>query len=130
MIRKACIDDALHIADLIHYEAQHTKILPRALEEIKSVIDCFYVWEEGDQLLGICSLEVYSPKLAEIRSLVVQPGHRRKGIGQKLIEACVNEAKKKRIYEVLAVTDRVSFFQSVGFHVCLNGQFAMFMKNN
>lgn len=129
MLRKALPSDISIIVTLIEHEAKQSKVLPRTPDEIRSVIDRFYVWEYQGNVVGCCALEIYSPKLAEIRSLVVSHGHRRQGIGQKLLEACVKEANEKNIYEVLAVTDKVPFFESAGFHICLNGQYAMFFKN-
>ncbi len=72
--------------------------------------------------MGFAALEVYSPKLAEIRSLAVAPIHQGRGIGRRLIEACVNRAREKNILEVMAVTATEEFFQRCGFDFTLPGQ--------
>ena len=55
----------------------------------------FFVAEEGGQIVGCCALEVYSKRLAEIRSLAVIKKHQGEGIGTALIEHCLQEAETK-----------------------------------
>ncbi len=66
--------------------------------------------------------------MAEIRSLVVLPKFQGKGIGTKLVKACMKKAKKENIYEVLSVTDKVNLFKQLGFQKCLNNQWPMFIR--
>lgn len=128
MIRKAVKGDLEQIYLLISSAAKESKILPRTKEELLSVISGFYVSEEKGQIVGCCSLEIYNKKLAEIRSLVVDPSFRRRGIARELINACIKEAKEKNIYEILTITDRVNLFERHGFASCLNNQTALFIK--
>jgi len=131
MLRKAIYySDALAIKKLIDWAAKKNKVLPRSLEEIQDVLDCFYVWVEHNEIVGCCSLEIYNKKLAEIRSLVVLPKYQNKGVGTNLVKTCVEEAKEKGIYEVLAITDKIKFFYKVGFRKCLDDQIPMFIKTN
>jgi amino-acid N-acetyltransferase len=120
--------DILQIKKLIDWGARNSRILPRTLEEIRETSKYFYVCEENGEIIGCCSLEIYNRKLSEIRSLVVHPKHQNKGIGSKLVKACLKEAKRKKIYEVLAITDKVKFFEKLGFRKCLNNQCPMFIK--
>ncbi len=78
--------------------------------------------------VACAALEIYNKKLAEIRSLVVAPTHQRKGIARMLIKRMVQLAKKKAIYEVLAITDRDDVFDSHGFSQQLQGQKALFLR--
>lgn len=128
MIRKAITGDLERIYSLISSASKESKILPRTKEEIVSVIDCFYVYEKEGQVVGCCSLEIYNKKLAEIRSLVVDPSCRNQGIARELINACIKEAKEKNIYEILTITERVNLFERQGFANCLNNQTALFIK--
>ncbi len=128
MLKKATHKDLEAIKSLIDWGAGVGRVLPRPLDEIRLIVDSFYVWVEEEEIVGCCSLEVYSKKLAEIRSLVVKDSHQNKGIGRKLVQACMEEAKAKNIYEVLTITDRDSFFGKLGFSTCLNGQYAMFLR--
>jgi amino-acid N-acetyltransferase len=130
MIRKAkdTIEDRDAIYKLVQSAAATRKVLPRSNEEIKKAIHGFYVYEENKKIVGCCALEIYSQKMAEVRSLVVDPNYQGKNIGRQLVNACVAEAKEKKIYEVLAITDKDMFFEKMGFSKCLNGQWPMFLK--
>ena len=130
MIRKAkdVLKEREAIYQLINAAAKEGKIMPRSRNEIKRVVDGFFIAIEDDKIVGCCALEIYSKKMAEVRSLAVHPAYQRKGWGVNLVKACVQEAKKKRIYEVLAITDKDSFFEKMGFIKCLNGQFPLFFR--
>ena len=128
MIKKAQIKDVKEILSLITYGSELGKVLPRSKKEIASLIETFYIWVEKEKIVGCCSLEIYSKKMAEIRSLVVLPKFQGKGIGTKLVKACMKKAKKENIYEVLSVTDKVNLFKQLGFQKCLNNQWPMFIR--
>ena len=85
----------------------------------------FTVALEDDHVVGCCALEVYSKRLAEIRSLAVAPEHQGKGIASKLIESCIQEAKEKEIYEVLTITGSSSLFEKQGFGTFNNEKYAL-----
>lgn len=128
MLRKAKVKDISGIKKLIDEAATLHKVLPRSESELKKVIHSFYVWIEHDLIVGCCSLEVYSKKLAEIRSLVVDIHYRKKGIGKQLVQSCMERAKELEIYEVLTITEKDAFFEKMGFNKCLGGQWALFMR--
>lgn len=130
MLRKAKPKDLEKIEKLINFGAKKGKVLKRSKEEIKKVLGSFFVWEELREIVGCISLEIYSKKLAEIRSLVVLPKFQKKGIGRALIKECLSKAKKEGIYEVLAVTDRVDLFEKLGFSKQLSNQWPLFLRLN
>ncbi len=70
---------------------------------------------------GVC-LEIYSKKMAEIRSLAVDPKHLGAGIGAALVAKCIENAKKKKILEVMAISSQEKFFQKLGFDYTLPGE--------
>lgn len=127
MIRKAKIKDLKIIYSLLQEGVNSGKILKRSTQEIKKVINSFFVYEENNEVIGCCSLEIYSQKLAEIRSLVVTAEYRNKGIGSALVKNCLDEAKKKDIYQVLSVTDKCGLFERFGFKSKLDEKQAMFV---
>ncbi|MCR4280747.1 MAG: GNAT family N-acetyltransferase, partial [Candidatus Kaiserbacteria bacterium] len=67
------------------------------------------------RIVGCCALEVYSKRLAEIRSLAVTRRYQGKGIATKLIETCLELAKKRGAYEVLSITGASKLFKRNGF---------------
>src|SRR3989338_164209 len=75
----------------------------------------FFVAIEDSKIVGCCALEVYSKRLAEIRSLAVTKSFQGKGIATKLIETCLRLAKKRGAYEVLSITGASKLFKKNGF---------------
>lgn len=129
MVRKARKKDIKSVKELIDYMAQKGKLLSRTRRELEQVIHHFYVCEVEGRIVGCCALEIYSKKLAEIRSLAVHTEHQKRRIGSQLIETCLKEARSKNIFEVLCVTDQVVFFEKKGFSKQLGpDQFPLFIK--
>lgn len=75
----------------------------------------FFVAFDGNKIIGCCALEVYSKRIAEIRSLAVDVGYRGNGVATALIGACLAEAKRRKIHEVFAITGAVGLFEEAGF---------------
>ena len=88
----------------------------------------YYVVEENKKIVGCAALEIYSPKIAEIRSVAVLPKYNKKGYGKELIERCLQEVKKKKIYEVFVVTSIPDYFKKIGFDFCQGEKFILFKK--
>jgi amino-acid N-acetyltransferase len=93
-IRKAKISDVRQIQKLIELSAKKGEMLSRSLSELYDNLRDYYIYqEEGQgQILGTCAMHICWEDLAEIRSLVVREEYNRRGIGTKLIEACLSEA--------------------------------------
>ena len=89
-------------------------------------IDSFFVAEEDGVILGCCAIEIYSPKIAEVRSLAVVREAQRKGIATALVEKCVARAKEKNVYQILAITHNLAFFDKFGFHTFNQEKYATF----
>ena len=124
MIRRAGGDDAKAIVALITRNLD--RLLPRSLDEIQAMLDVFWVAEVDGVIRGCVCLEVYSKKIAEIRSLVVDAEFRGKGLGQELVQAAVDEAQRRQIVEVLVVTSSPQFFEKLNFGSCLKEKYALF----
>ncbi len=114
-IRKTNILDAKEIQLLINESAKMQEVLPRSLNDIYENIRDFFVFSEEENILGCCALHIAWEDLAEIRSLVVQPDSRGKGIGRELIQACVKEAGDLKIKKLFLLTRKPEFFKMFGF---------------
>lgn len=121
-IRTATHNDIEAIAACIETFVTQGKVLPRTMSELKDLVPSYLVAEIDNTIVGCVVLEVYSQKLAEIRSLVVNSQYQGKGIGKRLVEACVERAKALNILEVMAITSQDEFFQSCGFDFTLPGE--------
>lgn len=98
------------------------QLLPRTIDELDALLPRGFVAELEEQIVGFAALEVYSKKLAEVRSLAVSEVLRGKGVGKKLVESCVNLAHELNVLEVMAITANEDFFRSCGFDFTLPGQ--------
>ncbi|MDB5237932.1 MAG: GCN5-related N-acetyltransferase [Candidatus Kaiserbacteria bacterium] len=85
----------------------------------------FFVAEEEGTVIACCALEVYSKRLAEVRSLAVLPEHQGKGIATALVARCLEEAKALNVYEVLTITGATSLFEKQGFGAFNKEKFAL-----
>jgi amino-acid N-acetyltransferase len=115
MFRKANINDTKDIYLLINNYAQRNLMLPRSLSELYENIRDFFVYEEKGKILGCCALHVVWEDLAEVKSLAVEEAHKGKGIGKRLLFACLDEAKKLKINKIFVLTYEVDFFKKCGF---------------
>ena len=115
MIRKAKLDDVKEIQKLIKLYASKGHILPRSLSELYDHLRDFFVYTRNRNVIGICALHLCWEDLAEVRSLAVQEEDRKKGIGAKLVKACLEEANDLRIKRVFALTYEPVFFERLGF---------------
>lgn len=119
MIRKATEADIPQIEAFIKQFMATGDVLPRTLKELNDLLPTFFVAEIDGELVGCATLEIYSWKLAEIRSLCVSPTVQGKGIGKKLVSACLELAHERKILEVMAITRSEDFFISCGFDYTL-----------
>ncbi len=115
MIRKALIQDIKQIQSLINYFAKKDIMLPRSLNELYDNIRDFWVFEDEHKVIGCCALHVCWQDLAEIKSLAVDKSKQRMGIGKKLVDACIAEAKEMGASKIFALTYQPGFFKKFAF---------------
>ena len=119
--RTARMSDAAAVHRVIAHYAGEGLLLPRTEAEIRDHIARFLVLVERrngeEKVLGCVALEPYGPDLAEIRSLAVAPearGHGR-NVGDRLMKAAMDTARRLKITRLFAVTHRPEFFSRYGF---------------
>lgn len=115
MIVKPSPENARAIKSLIDFCAKKNEMLQRPLSEIYAHIREFFVFREKGKILGCCALRITWGNLAEIRSLAVDQDHRSRGIGAKLVKACIKEAKQLEIPKIFTLTNKPDFFNKQGF---------------
>lgn len=116
-IRKATVEDVKAIQKLVNYYAKREKMLPRSLNELYESIRNFFVYAEGKKVYGCCALNIDWEDLAEIKSLAVAKSHAGKGVGAKLLECCLKDAKTLKVKKVFALTYVPGFFEKFGFRL-------------
>ncbi|HUC93219.1 MAG TPA: N-acetyltransferase [Paenibacillus sp.] len=115
--RKATSGDVEALYALIEGYARKGIMLPRSRETLNRQIDTFVVAEVENRIVGCGSLCKLGGELVEIRSLGISEGYKGLGIGSRLVDKLVDEAKEQGIPKVMALTYEVAFFRKNGFEV-------------
>lgn len=117
-VQKPVLKEATEIYSLIGIFSRKNKMLPRSLNAIYENLRDFWVYKAKGQIVGCCALHLVGWKgLAEIRSLAVKKRYQDKGIGARLVEACLEEARTLGVREVFALTFVPEFFKKIGFRI-------------
>ena len=114
-VEKAKISDVTQMHKLINYFADKGVMLARPLSEMYENIRDYFVFREGKRVIACAALHVSWADLAEIKSVAVAEESQRQGIGDRLIEACLDEARELGIPTVFCLTYQPSFFERFGF---------------
>ncbi|MEX0702895.1 MAG: GNAT family N-acetyltransferase [Planctomycetales bacterium] len=121
-IRPAVAEDVPALLGFIHPFVEQGKLLPRTEKELGVLVPHGFVAELQGRVLGFAALEIYSIKLAEIRSLAVAAEYQGQGIGKRLIESCLLLARERNVLEVMAITSSENVFRACGFDYTLPGE--------
>ncbi len=117
MIRKAQIADVKNIQKLLMTFANRGDMLSRSLSELYESLRDFYVVEDEGALLGAAALHIVWEDLAEVRSVAVVEDCGRKGIGSRLVQACISEAREIGLKRIFCLTYKPDFFAKHGFRL-------------
>lgn len=122
VIRPTQAADVNALDEFIKPFVAQKKLIPRTFDEMQELVRHGFLAECGGALIGFAALEIYSSKLGEIRSLAVLDEWRGRGVGKKLVAACVERAHECDVLEVMAITSSEDFFKSCGFDFTLPGE--------
>jgi amino-acid N-acetyltransferase len=117
VIRSATLDDVDAIATLVRQFVVTGDLLPRSAESIQLTINDWIIGLLDGELVGIGSLLVYTPVLAEVRSLAVLGKAQGTGIGRSIVTTLIDMGKARHIPTIFALTRAVRFFEKLGFTV-------------
>jgi amino-acid N-acetyltransferase len=118
LVRKALLQDASNVYDLVNSLSTDGTLLKRAFAEICENIRDFTVAEsDGGVFLGCGALHLYGPHLSEVRSIVVKPEAKGQGAGGRILGALIEEAEEHGIQSVCLFTRIPDFFFHFGFRV-------------
>ncbi len=115
-IRKASVDDVDAILKLVNYYAEKELLLRKSAFKVYTKLQTFYIAETEKKVVGCVSLVVLWEDLAEICSLAVDEHYLRRGIGKKLVNKCIEQAKLLKVTKIIALTYKGKFFEKIGFH--------------
>ncbi|MNW25220.1 Amino-acid acetyltransferase [compost metagenome] len=115
--RSAVPEDVEPLYQMISGYAERGIMLPRSREVLHRQLEHFVIAEVDGEVVGCGSLCRLGTDLVEIRSLGISEGHKGMGIGSKIVDQLIIEAKHQGIPKIMALTYEVSFFIKNGFAV-------------
>jgi amino-acid N-acetyltransferase len=115
-VQQPRLTDVVAIKALLDEAADAGSVLPRDLADLYTNVRDLLVYKDDQGVGGVVALHIDMIDLAEVRSLVVRDDLRGTGVGGKLVEAVVNEARTLDISRVYALTRVPGFFLKLGFH--------------
>jgi len=115
LVRPAAIGDVPTIHHLLEIYAAKGNLLPRTFSELYRHLRDFFVIEVDGRVVACAALEIFTEDLGEVRSLVVDEAHERRGLGRLLVERVLDEARTIGLRRVMALTYVPPFFHKLGF---------------
>lgn len=91
-------------------------------------VSSFFVATRRGRVIGCCALQIYSKRIAEVRTLAVHPDYQDRGVATSLVECCKQRARARGIKELFAVTSQIHFFERLGFATFRQEKTAMFYE--
>ena len=127
-LRDAEERDMAPLLALINGYADRGMLLRRTEESLRHALPDFVVATEpgadgGEEIVGCGALTMLGPALGEVRSLAVRPDQTGKGLGRRIVEHLLVQARDRGFAEVLALTRRSSFFDALGFEITRRERF-------
>lgn len=122
VIRKAGMHDIRPLLGIINGYAEKGIMLPRTEFEMSENIRDFTVITLEGKIAGCGALHFYSPTVAEIRSLAVDPNFKNRGVGRMIVEALEQEAREFQLHSIFAFTYVDRFFGKLGFEEVERGE--------
>lgn len=113
-IRNATADDANSIYHISMVSARTQNLVYRSLDEIRSKIGSYFVYEMDSSIIAIVSLLDIGYGAAELASLHVQPFYQGNNVGTRMVEFIEREARKRGYKRLFCLsTKSAPFFTDV-----------------
>ena len=114
-LRRATLLDVPGIARIMAGYVAEGVLLPRPVSELYQCVREFHVAEAGGAIVACAALRVLWDDLGEVRSLAVRPDFHGQGLGGRLVEAVLADARALHLPRVIALTRELEFFERCGF---------------
>ena len=103
--------------EIINSHAELGKMLFKSYAQLYEDLRDFAVYEKEGRVVVCCALAIIWADLTEIRSLAVDDAFRGQGIGRRLTEWAIDEARRLQIRRIMSLTYEQGFFEKLGFEV-------------
>ena len=112
---QAKLGDIENMQKLVEPEVKSGIILARDSDEVATNIRSYILAKLDNKLVGFGALHFHTDKLGEVRSLVVSPDMRGRGIGKNIVKKTMQSAKELGAKQIFTLTYQKEFFESLGF---------------
>ena len=128
-VRAARLTDVARIHQIINSHAELGRMLFKSYAQLYEDVRDFAVAEvetpglatgspaSETQIVGCVAVGIIWADLAEVRSLAVAEGFLGRGVGRKLVEWCLGDARRMSIRKLMSLTYEQQFFERLGFSV-------------
>jgi len=117
IVRRAYVGDVEAMVELINGYADQGLMLPKSPAQLYNNLRDFIVVDVEGQIVGCAGLKITWRDLAEIVSLAVAPQFQGRGLGRRLVEPLIEDARALGIPTVFTLTYQISFFARFGFEI-------------
>ena len=125
-VRPARLGDMKQVEGLINRFARDNLMLPKTGEHLNRNFREFVVAVDAEeQVVGCAALRVYNETLAEVGSLAVAESAHGQGVGRRLVERVLDEARALGLKTVFALTLQELFFHRLGFRTVQKEMFPL-----
>ncbi len=111
----ATLKDIKDMQNLVEPEVQSGVILARNDDEIATNIRSYILAKFDEKLVGFGALHFHTDKLGEVRSLIVSPNIRGKGVGQSIVRRLIESARVYKAKQIFTLTYKKEFFEKLDF---------------
>ena len=115
LVRSATAAEAAALHALIQSHLEEGRLLPREIGELTVHAPRFVVATRRGRIVGCAELSPLSPRVAEVRSLVVDRRARSRGIGRALVDELTRRARVGGFEQLCAFAHDAAFFMRLGF---------------
>ena len=114
-LRKATVNDVPQMQKLVNAWAKQGVMLPRSLHSLYEHLRDYLVAIDQERIIGCVSLHITWEDLAEIRTLAVAPEAHGRGVGRRLVEQALEDARDLGLTHIFVLTYVPDFFARMGF---------------
>lgn len=108
--RQAKFSDVENLHRLLNDYAKEGLMLPRSRNSIYENLRDFVVAVENNRLLGCGALHFVWDKLAEVRSMAIEPSLKKQGIGRQIVKMLEREGIERGVTMFFTLTYQPGFF--------------------
>ena len=115
-IRRARPADVDTMYRLLDGYARQGLLLPRRIQDVyRNVREFIVAVDENDAVVGCGGLRLYTPVLGEIIALAVDERCHGQGVGRRIVDTLIKDARELDLCRLFAMTLQPVFFEKLGF---------------